>query len=92
MNLDSNELLTINRLSRSGGEDRRLEIKRCYNLSAPKRVSGRNSDNTLIRSIFGWELSTRLPDGLERTYRWIHDQMVSARRKGMELVRGTENA
>jgi nucleoside-diphosphate-sugar epimerase len=39
-------------------------------------VNGRNSDNTLIRKIFDWEPSTRLRDGLERTYRWIYDQMA----------------
>jgi len=56
-----------------------LKLKRRYNLSAPKGVSGRNSDNTLIRRIFNWEPSTRLRDGLERTYRWIYDQIASAK-------------
>jgi GDP-D-mannose 3', 5'-epimerase len=56
-----------------------VKLKRRYNLAAPKGVNGRNSDNTLIRSIFGWEPSTRLRDGLERTYQWIHDDMVSRR-------------
>ena len=56
-----------------------LKLKRRYDLSAPKGVNGRNSDNILIRKIFGWEPSTRLRDGLEKTYRWIHDQMTSAK-------------
>jgi GDP-D-mannose 3', 5'-epimerase len=51
-------------------------LKRNYNLSAPKGVNGRNSDNTLIRKYLGWEPCIRLRDGLERTYRWIYDQMV----------------
>jgi GDP-D-mannose 3',5'-epimerase len=42
-------------------------------------VNGRNSDNTLIEKVFNWEPSTRLRDGLERTYRWIYDQMKGAK-------------
>ena len=77
LNLGSNELVTINQLVDMAEEIAGLKLKRRYNLSAPKGVNGRNSDNTLIRSIFNWEPSTRLRDGLERTYRWIHDQMTS---------------
>jgi GDP-D-mannose 3',5'-epimerase len=77
LNLGSNELVTINQLVDMAEEIAGLKLKRRYNLSAPKGVNGRNSDNTLIRSIFNLEPSTRLRDGLERTYRWIHDQMTS---------------
>ncbi len=76
LNLGSNELVTINRLVDLAEEIAGLKLKRRYNLSAPKGVNGRNSDNTLIQSIFGWEPSTRLRDGLERTYRWIFDQIT----------------
>ena len=79
LNLGSNELVTINQLVDLVEDIAGLKLKRRYNLSAPKGVSGRNSDNTLIRRIFNWEPSTRLRDGLERTYRWIHDQMASAK-------------
>ena len=54
-------------------------------LDAPKGVRGRNSDNTMIKRVLGWAPSIRLEDGLERTYRWIHDQMtapVATRRAG----------
>ena len=53
-----------------------VKLKRTYNLSAPKGVNGRNSDNTLIQKVFGWEPSTRLRDGLERTYKWIHGEIA----------------
>jgi GDP-D-mannose 3',5'-epimerase len=79
LNLGSSELVTINQLVDLVEDIAGLKLKRRYNLSAPKGVNGRNSDNTLIKQVFGWEPSTRLRDGLERTYRWIHDQMVSAR-------------
>src|SRR2546421_6732159 len=79
LNLGSSELVTINQLVDIVEEIAGLKLKRRYNLSAPKGVNGRNMDNTLIRKIYNWEPSTRLRDGLERTYRWIHDQMISAK-------------
>ena len=58
-----------------------IKLKRNYNLSAPKGVNGRNSDNTLIKSYLDWEPNTSLRMGLEATYRWIYDQYL-AREKG----------
>jgi GDP-D-mannose 3',5'-epimerase len=78
LNLGSSELVTINQLVDLVEEIAGVKLKRHYNLSAPKGVNGRNSDNTLIRELFDWEPSTRLRDGLERTYRWIHDQISAA--------------
>jgi nucleoside-diphosphate-sugar epimerase len=76
INLGSSELVSINQLvdivEGIGG----LKLKRSYNLSAPKGVNGRNSDNTLIRKYLGWEPSIRLRDGLERTFCWIYDEMA----------------
>lgn len=53
-----------------------LNLKRRYDLSAPQAVNGRNSDNTLIRKLFGWEPSTRLCDAPEKSYYWIYGQMT----------------
>jgi nucleoside-diphosphate-sugar epimerase len=77
LNLGSSELISINQLVDIVEDIACLKLPRRYNLSAPKGVNRRNSDNTLIRKIFNWEPSTRLRDGLERTYRWIHDQMAN---------------
>ncbi|MBV9769716.1 MAG: hypothetical protein JOZ32_09115, partial [Bryobacterales bacterium] len=52
-------------------------LKRRYNLSAPKGVRGRNSDNSRITAELGWAPSFPLEAGMERTYAWIHDQMTS---------------
>jgi GDP-D-mannose 3', 5'-epimerase len=76
INLGSSELVTINQLVDLVEEIAGLKLKRRYNLAAPRGVSGRNSDNTLIKKVFGWEPSTALRDGLQRTYRWIYDQMA----------------
>jgi GDP-D-mannose 3',5'-epimerase len=52
-----------------------IKLKRNYNLSAPKGVNGRNSDNTLILEKLAWEPSTKLRDGMEKTYRWIQGEI-----------------
>ena len=77
LNIGSNELVTINRLVDLVEEIAGVKLKRVYNLQAPKGVNGRNSDNTKIRQIMGWEPSISLRDGLEKTYRWIHDEMTA---------------
>ena len=78
LNLGSSELVTINQLVDIVEEIAGVKLKRRYNSPRPKGVNGRNSDNTLIQKVFGWEPSTRLRDGLEKTYRWIYDQMTPA--------------
>jgi nucleoside-diphosphate-sugar epimerase len=77
INLGSSELVTINQLVDIVEDIAGIKLKRRYDLSAPKGVNGRNSDNTKIRQYLNWEPSTRLRDGLEKTYAWIHDQYVA---------------
>ena len=77
INLGSDELVTINQLIDIVEEIAGTRLKRRYNLDAPKGVRGRCSDNTLIQQRLGWAPSIRLRDGMERTYRWIHDQLVT---------------
>jgi len=77
LNLGSDELVTINQLIDIIEEIAELKVKRNYKLDAPLGVRGRNSDNTLIKETLGWAPSIRLHDGLEKTYAWIYDQIVS---------------
>jgi nucleoside-diphosphate-sugar epimerase len=89
INLGSSELVTINGLVDIVEEIAGVRLRRSYNLSAPKGVNGRNSDNTLIQKYLGWEPSTRLRVGLERTYAWIYDQyhaQYGAKRKSAQGV------
>ena len=79
LNIGSDEMVTINQLVDIVEAVSGITLKRNYNLSAPKGVRGRNSDNTLIKELMGWAPDTRLADGMEQTYRWIYDQMVQAR-------------
>jgi nucleoside-diphosphate-sugar epimerase len=77
INLGSSELVTINQLVDIAEEIAGIKLKRNYNLNAPKGVNGRNSDNTRILELLGWEPSIRLKDGLARTYEWIESQMMA---------------
>jgi GDP-D-mannose 3', 5'-epimerase len=77
INVGSSELVTINQLVDIAEDIAGIKLKRYYNLNAPKGVNGRNSDNTLILEKLGWEPSIRLRDGLEKTYRWIEEQITA---------------
>jgi GDP-D-mannose 3',5'-epimerase len=81
LNLGSSELVSINQLVDIVEEIGGVKLKRNYNLTAPKGVNGRNSDNTLIQQIFNWEPATKLRNGLEPTYRWIYDEMTKGSSK-----------
>lgn len=76
INIGSSELVSINQLADIAESIGGVKLKRRYNLSAPKGVNGRNSDNTRILAEMGWEPSIRLRDGMERTYRWIEGEYL----------------
>ena len=80
INLGSSELVTINQLVDIVEEIAGVRLERRYDLDAPKGVRGRNSDNTRVRELLGWEPSTPLAVGLEKTYSWIYDEMTASRR------------
>ena len=78
LNLGTDQIITINDLARlviriSGKQDIRLR-----HIPGPQGVRGRNSDNTLVRSVLGWEPRVSLEEGHERTYRWV-DELVRER-------------
>jgi GDP-D-mannose 3',5'-epimerase len=77
INLGSDELVSINGLVDLVEDIAGIKLRRKYNLSAPKGVNGRNSDNTLIKQLLGWAPSIPLREGLEKTYAWVYDQVVN---------------
>lgn len=76
INLGSSEAVTINQLVDIAEEFAGIKLKRRYKLDAPKGVNGRNSDNTLIQKLLGWEPKTPLKYGLQQTYRYVYDQYM----------------
>lgn len=83
INLGSDEMVTINQLVDIVEGIAEIKLERSYNLEAPKGVRGRNSENTLISKILGWQPSISLQDGMEHTYKWIYEEVKSGR-KSME--------
>ncbi|NRQ49352.1 NAD-dependent epimerase/dehydratase family protein [Aeromicrobium stalagmiti] len=77
VNLGSAELVTINQMIGILEEISGITVTKNHDLSAPQGVRGRNSDNELFHSIYGWEPSISLRDGLEKTYSWIYDQLAA---------------
>ncbi|MGC2260713.1 MAG: NAD-dependent epimerase/dehydratase family protein [Candidatus Sulfotelmatobacter sp.] len=49
-------------------------VKR-YDLTKPQGVRGRNSDNSRLITVLGWEPSISLEVGLVVTYRWIENEL-----------------
>ena len=78
INLGSDELVTINGLVDIVEQIAGIRLQRQYNLSAPKGVNGRNSDNTLIRKYLDWAPDIRLKDGLAKTYDWIYQEYTAS--------------
>jgi GDP-D-mannose 3',5'-epimerase len=75
LNLGTDHLVSINELARiiiDIAGKRGLTIK---HIEGPQGVRGRNSDNSRLRQVLGWEPTTTLEAGLEPTYRWIEKQL-----------------
>lgn len=77
INLGQDRMLSINELvdmiARSAGK----RVKKSYDLTKPQGVRGRNSDNTLLRQVLGWEPAVSLEAGLAITYEWIAGQLAA---------------
>jgi nucleoside-diphosphate-sugar epimerase len=81
LNLGTDRLVSINALVDIVAGLAGKTIQKRYDLTRPQGVRGRNSDNTRLRQILGWEPRTSLEEGLDRTYRWIAGQLQTARTK-----------
>jgi GDP-D-mannose 3',5'-epimerase len=75
LNLGQDRLISINELVDMVAGIAGKRIRKRHNLSAPQGVRGRNSDNTRLREVLGWEPTVTLEDGLAATYRWIEQQL-----------------
>jgi nucleoside-diphosphate-sugar epimerase len=66
-------MVTINQLADIIAEIAGVKIQKKH-IDGPMGVRGRNSDNTKLREVLGWEPAISLEDGLRETYRWIEEQ------------------
>ena len=74
LNLGQDRMVTIDELADIVADAAGIEIAKRH-VPGPQGVRGRNSDNTRLREVLGWEPGISLEDGLARTYVWIEDQV-----------------
>ena len=75
LNLGQDRMITINELVDIVSEIAGKKLVKRYDLSKPQGVRGRNSDNTKLRQVLGWEPQISLEEGLKQTYRWIYSEL-----------------
>jgi len=75
INLGQDRMLSINELVDIVAGIAGKRIGKEYDLTKPQGVRGRNSDNTILREVLGWEPSISLEEGLKRTYSWISQEV-----------------
>jgi nucleoside-diphosphate-sugar epimerase len=76
VNIGSDQQVSLNQVVDILEDIAGIDLTRNYQLDAPKGVRGRNSDNTYIKEQLGWAPSITLQEGLEKTYRWVYDQLL----------------
>src|SRR5262249_42144251 len=74
LNLGQDRMVTINELADMVAAAAGVEVVKRH-VPGPQGVRGRNSDNTRLRAVLGWEPQVSLEEGLARTYAWIEDQV-----------------
>ncbi len=76
LNLGSDRMVTINELAYIIAKIAGIEIT-IKHIEGPMGVRGRNSDNTRLREVLGWEPQLTLEEGLAKTYAWIEQQVAA---------------
>ncbi|MGC2321725.1 MAG: NAD-dependent dehydratase, partial [Terriglobales bacterium] len=74
LNLGQDRMVTINQLADMIAAIAGINVRKVH-VPGPQGVRGRNSDNSRLRQVLGWEPAISLEDGLARTYRWIEEQV-----------------
>ena len=80
LNLGTDRMVSINELVDMICDIAGKKLEKVHDLNKPQGVRGRNSDNTRLRQVLGWEPSIPLEQGLGQTYKWIEGELVKAGR------------
>jgi GDP-D-mannose 3', 5'-epimerase len=78
LNLGQDRMVTIDELADLVANTAGFKVRKKH-IDGPQGVRGRNSDNTRLREVLGWQPQVSLEDGLGRTYRWIEAQVRRSR-------------
>ncbi|MFC3003561.1 NAD-dependent epimerase/dehydratase family protein [Falsiroseomonas tokyonensis] len=79
LNLGTDEMVTVNELVDLVSAVAGKTVRRHHDRTKPQGVRGRNSDNTRLRDVLGWEPKMTLAEGLRPTYAWIEQQVAAAK-------------
>ena len=74
LNLGSDRLVTINQLADIVCDVAGVTLAKRH-IPGPQGVRGRNSDNSRLRKVLGWEPRIALEQGVAQTYKWIEEQV-----------------
>jgi GDP-D-mannose 3',5'-epimerase len=80
LNLGTDRLVTVDQLVDIVADAAGKRITKRHDVSKPQGVRGRNSDNSRLKEVLGWEPRISLEDGLKRTYTWIESELRAAGR------------
>ena len=77
LNLGQDRMVSINELADIISSIAGISIEKNH-IDGPIGVRGRNSDNTKLRKVLGWEPRISLEAGLKKTYEWIEKQVADS--------------
>lgn len=77
LNLGTEKLVTINQLVDIVAGIAGKTLNKKHSMAGPQGVRGRNSDNSQVSRVLGWEPRVSLEEGLKTTYQWIESQLNS---------------
>lgn len=78
LNLGQDRMISINDLADVIGRIAGINVQKNH-IDGPVGVRGRNSDNSRLREVLGWEPEISLEDGLAKTYKWIEGKVSESR-------------
>ncbi len=76
LNIGQDRMISINDLAEVIANIAGIKITKKH-IKGPQGVRGRNSDNTKVKKVLGWEPKISLEEGLKETYKWIEEQVKS---------------
>lgn len=74
LNIGQDRMISINELADIVMMIANVKLEKRY-VDGPQGVRGRNSDNTKLREVLKWEPKIPLEVGLDKTYKWIEQQV-----------------
>ena len=80
LNLGTEEMVSVDELVDIISKIAGKKLTKRHELNRPQGVRGRNSDNSRLRTVLGWEPKTPLREGLAVTYHWIEGELRKAGR------------